>query len=157
MPSDRYELPELIATTLEPLFTALPLDQAMASLTGENDERTDLVEPLITAPAFADKPALQAGLWLYVDQLERSHRISQNLDDATGAFWHGIMHRREGDFGNSHYWFRQAESHPVVRQIPDYEPHAFIDAVAAAEPTDPELLDLQRREWAALFAWCANR
>src|SRR4051812_40242009 len=48
---------------------------------------------------------LLAGLWLYFDWLDESHRVSQSIDTPTGSFWHAIMHRREGDFSNSKYWY----------------------------------------------------
>jgi hypothetical protein len=51
-----------------------------------------------------------SGLWLLAGDLDRSHTISQGIGSAEGSFWHGIMHRREGDFSNSKYWFRNDES-----------------------------------------------
>src|SRR5208282_3154263 len=45
--------------------------------------------------------AMLAGLWLWHDGLDESHRISQGLSSPAGSFWHAIMHRREGDFSNS--------------------------------------------------------
>jgi hypothetical protein len=149
-------LPGDLRAALQPLFEAVPPDAAMPRLTGEHPHHTAVLEPLLKAPLIAGRPDLQAGLWLYVDALERSHQISQGIDTPTGAFWHGIMHRREGDFGNSHYWFRRVGSHPVIDAIEDYDPHVFIDAVAYADPEDAELVARQRREWAALFSWCAR-
>jgi len=51
--------------------------------------------------------------WLLHDELDKSHTISQGIDTASGSFWHGIMHRREGDFSNSKYWFRHVGRHEV--------------------------------------------
>jgi hypothetical protein len=61
--------------------------------------------------------ACLAGLWLYADGLDQSHQISQSIETPTGSFWHGIMHRREGDFGNSKYWFRRVGKHPVSEPL----------------------------------------
>lgn len=61
--------------------------------------------------------ACMAGLWLRFNELDESHRISQELHSSTGSYWHAIMHRREGDFGNSKYWFRQTGQHPVLDQL----------------------------------------
>lgn len=59
--------------------------------------------------------ALMAGLHLRNDNLLPSHSFAQLIEsDATGACWHGIMHRMEGDFSNAKYWFYQAGKHPVL-------------------------------------------
>ena len=42
-----------------------------------------------------------SGLWLVAGDIDESHTISQDLGSAEGSFLHGIMHRREGDFGNA--------------------------------------------------------
>lgn len=158
-PAMKNNLPSELADALSPLLDALPLDAAMSDLTGEGNPSPDMVqrvEQAITDPALVGRPDLAAGLWLYIDQLDRSHTISQGIKNPTGSFWHGIMHRREGDFSNSHYWFRNSGDHPAMADIEGYDPHAFVDAVEIdSGRNDAKLLDLQRREWAALFVWCA--
>ncbi len=152
-------LPSDVAAACAPLFEMLPLEQAMPHLLGSHPspaELIELIETILRSPALAARPALGAALWLYADDLERSHSISQGLDDATGAYWHGIMHRREGDFSNGHYWMRRAARHPLFQTRPDLDPNGFIDQVARARGSDPaDLLARQREEWQALFAWCA--
>ncbi len=164
---------------LRPIFDVLPIHEAMTALVGENGDRADaiaLIESAAAEPALADRPDLLAGLWLYVDQLDRSHTLSQSIATPTGSFWHAIMHRREGDFSNSHYWYRKVGRHPAMNKIElaggsagagttmgRYDPHAFVDAVDAAHrdhdatgAAHPELRALQRREWVALFEWCVE-
>lgn len=58
-----------------------------------------------------------AGVWLLHDFLDESHTISQGIDTTTGSFWHGIMHRREGDFSNAKYWFRRVGQHDVLKSL----------------------------------------
>jgi hypothetical protein len=57
--------------------------------------------------------AVKSGLYLWNENLEKSHALSQQIKNATGSYWHGIMHRMEGDYWNSKYWFRQVGRHPV--------------------------------------------
>ena len=110
-------LPEDIALACADLFQELQLDEAMSHLTGSDPKHHEWVESAVRNPAITSRPALIAGLWLYVDDLERSHTVSQGIDDATGALWHGIMHRREGDFANAHHWMRRAASHPLFHEL----------------------------------------
>jgi hypothetical protein len=114
--------------------------------------------------------ACLAGLWLRFDFLDESHRLSQELHDAEGSFWHAIMHRREGDFGNSKYWWRRVGSHSVFGPLGEdgkrlglfasntWDPFAFVDRVEAAvtrSQGDAEVLRaLQDREWQLLFDHC---
>lgn len=55
--------------------------------------------------------------WLLHDYLDESHRISQQIETTSGSFWHGIMHRREGDFSNAKYWFRRVGRHAACESI----------------------------------------
>ncbi len=69
----------------------------------------------VADPQMAE--ACRSGLWLYHDYLDESHTISQGIDDRTGSYWHGIMHRREPDYGNAAYWFRRVGEHPIFGQL----------------------------------------
>jgi len=61
--------------------------------------------------------AIKSGLLLWNDALNESHNISQGLENQTGSYWHGIMHRREPDYSNSKYWFGRAGAHPIFPQL----------------------------------------
>lgn len=168
-------LPEPLESLLRPLFLALPVDQAMDTLVGQSDrgEHVALVETLVQDSAVRENQGLAAGLWLYVDQLDRSHEISQGVDTPTGSFWHAIMHRREGDFSNSKYWYRRVGTHPAMSRIGvgggsagagtsigSYDPFGFVDKVERCVREGgrcDDLISMQRREWVALFEWCAER
>ena len=150
-------LPDEIASACKPLFEMLPLEQAMPHLLGSHPEHTALVQEILKDPALSNRSDLAAGLWLYVDDLDRSHTVSQSLDSRTGSYWHGIMHRREGDFSNSHYWHRRAAGHPLLAAHPELAPDNLVDDVAGAPRSDdPALVERQRTEWQMLFEWCAS-
>ena len=87
----------LAAERLNPLDAGTPNEAARPALAA-------LTARAAFAPlALRDEDmarACLAGLWLYHDFLDESHRISQEIETPTGSYWHGLMHRREGDFGN---------------------------------------------------------
>jgi hypothetical protein len=141
------------------------------------------IESVIGAPIVSpdDAQACLSALWLWHDFLDESHSISQEIDTPAGSFWHGIMHRREGDFGNAKYWFRRVGPHPVFGSLAvaakeeaasqdtasamagefagDWDPYRFVDscerAVKSGEASDHDLLRrIARREWQLLFDHC---
>ncbi len=104
-----------------------------------------------------------SGLWLLAGDIHQSHNISQDLPSAVGSFWHGIMHRREGDFGNSKYWFRRVGSHPVFPQIAQEtgghyaDPFDFVDQCQNAIGDEVEAcMKSQWTEWQALMVYVAG-
>ena len=128
--------------------------------------------------------ACHAGLWLLHGFLDESHALSQQIDTPSGSFWHAIMHRREGDFSNSKYWYARCASHPslavlgvqaprLINTMPadksllrliatGWDPNAFVDLVeqvhdSVNDPRHAAAVALQRLEWQVLFDECARR
>jgi hypothetical protein len=105
-----------------------------------------------------------SGVWLLHDFLDESHTISQEIGTPSGSYWHGIMHRREGDFSNAHYWFHRVGDHPVFTRLAmgdgsSWDAERFVDHCSRAlrsQDSDKiaELRQLQQREWQALFDFC---
>lgn len=105
----------------------------------------------------------ESGLWLLAGDLNRSHDISQDNHSAEGSFWHGIMHRREGDFGNAKYWFGRVGKHPLLDQLSERtegvyrDPYDFVDecsrAVRAGGEAEERCKLAQWTEWQALMSY----
>ena len=137
---------------------------------------------IVASPASADAAAaVKSGLLLWNDSLVESHVLSQEIETQTGSYWHGIMHRREPDYANSKYWWRQVGNHPAFPQVYEaaldllsrsaspaaralgdrmsvagqWDPFVFVDACQAAEG-DPGLAatleEVQLREIELLLA-----
>lgn len=141
--------------------------------------RSDLFAGSVLSRAMAN--CCRAGIWLLYDHFDRSHALSQDIDQQSGSYWHGILHRREPDFSNAKYWFRQVGPHPVFELLQraacdlagslphdraaDYlltqsswDPFRFVDLCEASltgRSTSGELCrQIQRVEWELLFDDC---
>lgn len=66
----------------------------------------------------ADLSAFErCGLLMLNDDLDAAHAVVQDLPDGTAAFWHAIMHRREGDASNAKYWWRRTGQHAAFESV----------------------------------------
>ncbi len=73
--------------------------------------------------------AVKAGLLYRAGKWDQAHSIAQDIHSAEGSFWHAILHRSEGDWSNSAYWFRKVGSHAAYPSI-----HADTLRVLASQP-----------------------
>jgi hypothetical protein len=121
-------------------------------------------------PGARDPQCAIAGLFLYFSYLTEAHELLHHFATVDGEYWHGIMHRMEGDSYNAGYWFRRVGRHPVFPALHreagllgypqgrEWDPFAFIEfCEASAKAKDDDLAKrVQLAEWQLLFDYCAT-
>ena len=177
------KLKEADGNVYEELVVTSGTPDASLTLLG-NVNAAQLLAAPSKSPAYAD--AILAALWLWHDGLDECHRIVQKSGaeaTQTYSFWHAIMHRREGDFSNSKYWYARAAGHPVLETLQahvsstvsrapadktllrlitgSWNPNALVDFVESihhdkANPLYSVAVELQRIEWNVLFDHCVR-
>jgi len=152
---------------LEKLIPSEATDYALVQLLRTTDDMTlSDQKPIGNSEAFA---LVRGGLFYALDAIHDAHTIFQDAEGDLGSYWHGMMHRREGDFDNARYWFRRAGALPVFGhlhgEVADYspdmsrqsswDPYLFTgmceQARHGAEDERAELPRLQRAEFDELF------
>ncbi len=115
---------------------------------------------------------IRGGLFYVLDSIHEAHTIFQETKGDLGAYWHGMIHRREGDFDNARYWFRRAgtlpffdtlhraasETSALMARQSNWDPYLFTGECEQSRFGEDEglkdLLTLQRVEFDGLFEYC---
>lgn len=166
----------LLPPRLNPLDGGVPNEAARARLEALRPETVCAPRPVRDRSMAS---CCLAGLWLYHNFLDESHHLSQNIETPTGSYWHGLMHRREPDFANAAYWFRQVGPHPIFEPLhraafqaaatasdrdarivveqPAWDPFGFVElcerVVKGQSACAALCRQIQQREWELLFAY----
>lgn len=89
-----------------------------AGVLPEAELNRELAESLKDFALPEDSRELVRGLvLLWHDRMEAAHEIAQAMENADGSLLHGILHRREPDYGNAAYWFRRAGRHGSFQEM----------------------------------------
>jgi hypothetical protein len=125
---DRVLLRDDLLSTLLPRE---PVSYDLVRRIREADDQTLAGERKIASPSHL--ALVRGGLHYAVDALDECHRIFQEDHTDPGSYWHGMMHRREGDFDNARYWFRRAGELPFAAAL--HAEAARVSALMARQTT----------------------
>lgn len=156
------DLPETVSV----LVSQLAFDQYTVS--GPDSKMESILRNMTAEDFFpggiGDRDLAQcclAAMWLLHNFLDQSHEISQQVYSPEGSYWHGIMHRLEGDFSNSKYWYRKVGDHPVFATMRDggtWNPYNFVDQCESlkfgGDESAKAVQTIAVSEWKALFEYC---
>ena len=136
--------------------------------------------PLEISERARSREGARIGLLYRAGEWEAAHGVAQDLKSAEGSFWHGILHRQEGDWGNAAYWFRRVGQHavyPAIREdavrilkgepVAGWRLRGEWDAVqfvewceeASGQPgaaAERAVVKMQVAEFQHLFDWCVG-
>ena len=155
---------------LKTLIPEAPLDSDLVRRLRETGDDVLAGEKVLADPTmFA---LVRGGLFYALDALPEAHTIFQDASGDCSSYWHGMLHRREGDFDNARYWFRRAgvlpffaEAHraacahsEIMARQSNWDPYLFTGQCEQARFGDDDLTGemqaLQRVEFDAIFDYC---
>jgi hypothetical protein len=136
------------------LFAVTPLNSSFKNLVDPKSTLAGMRHAVEHAiGSVKGDPCLVAAAYIYADDLVAAHKKVYDMEDNhEAAYWHGIIHRREGDFYNANYWFRLAGHLPASLGI---DPIGITDRAQAfkgsgAITPSEALLEDVRKEFRAL-------
>ncbi|CAO1636538.1 unnamed protein product [Sympodiomycopsis kandeliae] len=107
--------PKTLPTSLSSLFAREASTIPLVPSKPFSSETKSTIETLSTQNKWDD--ALTSSLHLLNDDVSKAHDIvTDREDDEACCLVHAILHRREGDYWNSKYWYSRI-SHPFVNDF----------------------------------------
>ncbi|MBC8143771.1 MAG: hypothetical protein H7Y38_20260 [Armatimonadetes bacterium] len=111
-----FPVPHPATALYESLTTYRTGDAPLLPKAVYNAELTAAITDLHTTESIPSNVA--ALLHLLNDDLDAAHVLCQaDESDPTANYIHQIVHRREGDFGNTRYWIAKTGAHPFYAHL----------------------------------------
>lgn len=164
------EFVDRILRSTDLLKKLTPTEPLSWNLPGEIGKADDAI--LLEGRALKHPDLIRGGLLYAVDAIDAAHAFFQDSPSDLGSYWHGMLHRREGDFDNARYWFRRAGRLPFFAGLHSascehsatmarqdnwdaYLLTGLCEQVKFGDPSlAPECVKLQQVEFEGLFDYC---
>ena len=136
-----------------------------------------ILQPMVNGCSRERRDTVISLALLWHDHHEAAHHLCQAHEgDQHCDYVHALLHRREGDFANANYWFREVGRHPAynaLAKLPEalavshcveqgeWQPAAMVAACAAVIRSGKgadkreEIVALQGAEFANFAAYLA--
>jgi hypothetical protein len=143
--------------TINPLSENHPLHAFAATLLSRADAPLCpkvAWQPGLLADVTEGSYNLRAILHLLNDDLDGAHKLVQvHEEDSTANYIHQLVHRREGDWGNTRYWVGMTGPHPFYDEFDSGTARERLDACQRGEPGAAALA---WDEMVGLLGWIAR-
>ncbi|HUP81361.1 MAG TPA: hypothetical protein VM260_22610 [Pirellula sp.] len=128
--SAKLQIGEPLLQWLDSLPHSMPLrvrefnKEKSSSLRSVDDSNSPLIDEqrlgqFLENSRLPTDSLITAMLWLRIGVIDKSHEIVQEGRTPIASYLHGIVHRMEGDFWNSKYWFKQVRDIRLLGPLSD--------------------------------------
>ncbi len=115
--SPKIQLIEPLLKWLDSLPRVVPLRAVSPGEPGSPSSNEKRLEQWITDSRLPADSLITAMLWLRIGVIDPPHEIVQSETTPLASYLHGVVHRLEGDYWNSKYWFRQVRDSQLLQSL----------------------------------------
>ncbi len=115
--SPKIQIIEPLLEWLDSLPQVVPLRAVSPGEPSSPSSDGKRLEQWITDSRLPADSLITAMLWLRIGIIDPPHEIVQAETTPLASYLHGVVHRLEGDYWNSKYWFRQVRDSRVLQSL----------------------------------------
>ncbi len=115
--SPKIQITEPLLEWLDSLPRVVPLRAVSPGEPSSPSSDKKQLEQWITDSRLPAHSLISAMLWLRIGVIDPPHEIVQSETTPLASYLHGVVHRLEGDYWNSKYWFKQVRDSRLLRSL----------------------------------------
>lgn len=113
----KIQITEPLLEWLASLPRFVPLRAVSRGESSSPSNEVQRLEQWITDSRLPADSLITAMLWLRIGVIDPPHEIVQAETTPLASYLHGVVHRLEGDYWNSKYWFRQVRDSRLLQSL----------------------------------------